>query len=135
MKTASVTLLCLLVSVSVCQAQELACPKDLKLLEGAMPDYPSPEQAKPYLQGTSYMHVFIEGSVSRLPMRGVVRSAWERVGRMSRAVARSFAVNRVGRSGGLCLPTKQSSRRSETYAYYLRLIAPRDSLLSLSLCA
>jgi hypothetical protein len=63
MKPASVTLFCLLVSVSICQAQGLACPKDLKLLEGAMPDYPSPDQAKAYLQGTSYMHVFVEGSV------------------------------------------------------------------------
>jgi hypothetical protein len=62
MKAMSVTL-GLLVGVTVCQAQEAACPKDLKLVEGSMPDYPSPEQAKPYLQGTSYMHVFVEGNV------------------------------------------------------------------------
>jgi hypothetical protein len=63
MSFTSATLGCLLISASVCQAQEVACPKDLKLLEGAMPDYPSPEQAKRYLQGTSYMHVFVEGTV------------------------------------------------------------------------
>lgn len=28
-----------------------------------MPDYPSPDQARPYLQGTAYMHVFVEGTV------------------------------------------------------------------------
>jgi hypothetical protein len=63
MKVVSVTCIGLLVGVPVCVAQEVACPKDLKLVEGSMPDYPSPDQAKPYLQGTSYMHVFVEGSV------------------------------------------------------------------------
>lgn len=63
MKAMSVTFIGLLVGAAVSQAQEVACPNDLKLVEGSMPDYPSPEQAKPYLQGTSYMHVFVEGSV------------------------------------------------------------------------
>jgi hypothetical protein len=63
MKVVSVTCIGLLVAAPMCRAQEAACPTDLKLVEGRMPDYPSPDQAKPYLQGTSYMHVFVEGAV------------------------------------------------------------------------
>jgi hypothetical protein len=63
MKAISLTFIALNASVTTCQSQEVVCPKELRLVEGSMPDYPSPEQAKAYLQGTSYLHVFIEGSV------------------------------------------------------------------------
>ena len=39
------------------------CEAKLKPLSTPWPKYPSPEQAKDYLQGTEYAHVFVKGSV------------------------------------------------------------------------
>lgn len=91
MKTVSGTLIGLLVAVTVCHAQEGECPKDIKLLEGLMPDYPSPEQAMPYLQGTSYMHVFVEGTV-------VVTFTVTRSGAVTNARIAKSSYKPVGRS-------------------------------------
>jgi len=63
MNIASVSFIALIVGSAACQAQGVECPKDLKLIAGSMPEYPSPEQAMPYLKGTSYMHVFVEGII------------------------------------------------------------------------
>jgi len=63
MKAMSLTSIALVAGAAMCHAQEVACPQDIKPVEGSMPGYPSSEQAKPYLPGTSYMHVFVEGSV------------------------------------------------------------------------
>ena len=40
------------------------CQLALIAVETPFPTYPTPEQARPYFAGTSYMHVFVEGSVS-----------------------------------------------------------------------
>ena len=63
MKMASVSFIALIVGSAACEAQGAECPKDLKRIAGSMPEYPSPEQAMPYLKGTSYMHVFVEGTI------------------------------------------------------------------------
>jgi hypothetical protein len=63
MNIASVSFIALMICSAACQAQGVECPKDLKLIAGSMPEYPSPEQATPYLKGTSYMHVFVEGTI------------------------------------------------------------------------
>jgi hypothetical protein len=90
MKIVSVSLMSLIVGSAAFHAQGVECPKDLQLLAGSMPEYPSPDQAAPYLKGTSYMHVFVEGSVvvaftvdtsGAVTDARIVRSSYKPVGR------------------------------------------------------
>jgi hypothetical protein len=45
-------------------AEQSSCQQALIPVHRPEPEYPSPEQAQPYLQGTSYMHVFVAGTVT-----------------------------------------------------------------------
>lgn len=63
MKIAQASFIAVIIGSAACEAEGGECPKDLKLIAGSMPEYPSPEQAAPYLTGTSYMHVFVEGTI------------------------------------------------------------------------
>lgn len=139
------SLIWLPVAVTVCHAQEVACPKDIRLLEGSMPDYPSPEQAMPYLRGTSYMHVFVEGTV-------VVAFTVNRSGAVTDARIAKSSYKPVGRSASYfnkpgyfdgflemnilpAVKTWRYSPRSEscsheftfTYRMSAQQIAPRDA--------
>jgi hypothetical protein len=40
------------------------CSADLVSINSPAPKYPSPEQSKPYFNGTSYAHVMVEGTVA-----------------------------------------------------------------------
>ena len=48
---------------AVAHAAESNCQKTLKPNHRPMPEYPSAEQAEPYLKGTSYMHVHVGGTI------------------------------------------------------------------------
>lgn len=145
MKPVSATFIGLLACVTVCRAQEIACPKDLKLVEGSMPDYPSPDQARPYLKGTSYMHVFVEGTVvvvftvnrsGAVADARIAKSSYEPVGRSA-----SY-FNKPGYFDGFlemnvlpAVKTWRYSPRTEscshevtfTYRMSAQQIAPRDA--------
>lgn len=51
-------------AVDAAAADVPGCQQTLKKLSAPPPPYPSPEQAKRFFLGTSYMHVFVEGRVS-----------------------------------------------------------------------
>jgi hypothetical protein len=67
MRQISLALLGLIVpiawAVDVAAADVPGCQQALKELIAPHPPYPSPEQAKRFFMGTSYMHVFVEGRV------------------------------------------------------------------------
>lgn len=71
-------------------AEESACQQTLKPVHRPTPDYPSSQQAEPYLKGSSYMHVFVAGTVTvefvvsregTVSDARVVRSVYDLVGR------------------------------------------------------
>jgi hypothetical protein len=71
-------------------AEESTCQQTLNPIYRPTPEYPSPEQAEPYLKGTSYLHVFVAGTITvefvvsregTVSDARVVRSDYELVGR------------------------------------------------------
>lgn len=64
MKTAHILFALIGCAGAAAHADESGCQKTLKPIHRPMPEYPSPEQARPYLKGTSYMHVHVGGTVA-----------------------------------------------------------------------
>lgn len=53
-----------LLSMPAVAAEPTECQQSLVPVDTPRPAYPSPEQARAYLPGTAYFHVFVEGKVS-----------------------------------------------------------------------
>jgi outer membrane biosynthesis protein TonB len=90
MKTVHILLALIGCADAAANEAESSCQQTLKPIHRPMPEYPSPEQAEPYLKGTSYMHVHVGGTivveldVSRdgaVSDARVVRSDYKLVGR------------------------------------------------------
>jgi hypothetical protein len=46
------------------QAEDSSCQQTLEPVHRPVPEYPSPEQAEPYLKGTSYLHLHVDGTIT-----------------------------------------------------------------------
>lgn len=94
MKTARIFLALIGFAGAAAHAGESGCQKTLKPIHRPMPEYPSPEQARPYLKGTSYMHVHVGGTVA-------VEFVVNRDGTVSDARIVRSDYNLVGRNASL----------------------------------
>ena len=64
MRSARVALALVAWAGATAHAEQSSCQQTLVPVHRPEPEYPSPEQAQPYLQGTSYMHVFVAGTIT-----------------------------------------------------------------------
>ncbi|HEY0684010.1 MAG TPA: hypothetical protein VGD45_16890 [Steroidobacter sp.] len=64
MKIARAVLALLACTSAAAHAEVSACQQTLKPIHRPAPDYPSSQQAEPYVKGSSYMHVFVAGTVT-----------------------------------------------------------------------